>query len=365
VPGRLWQLVRKELRQMLRDPRSKRMLFASPLVQLLLFGYAVNTDVRDAAMFVVDSDRTAESRELIEVLTAGGYFRLAGQGERPAELVRALDAGEAVIAIEIPLGFAAELASGGTAPVQVLVDGTSSNTATVAQGYAARIIHGWGARRGEVRPPVELRARAWYNPNLESRVYNVPGVIGTIIMLMGLLLTSLAVAREREIGTLEQLMVSPLTPRELILGKTIPVVMVCLIDLLLITAVAMLWFGIPFRGSFALLLLGSGFYVLAGLGLGLLISTVSRTQQEAFMAMFFFFLPAIILSGFMYPVENMPAAVQWATEANPVRHYLIVVRGIFLKGAGLEVLWPEFAKLAVMGSLLLGFATTRFRKTIS
>lgn len=360
---RLLQLVRKEFRQMLRDPRSARMLFGAPIVQLLLFGYAVNTDVRNARTVVLDWDRTAQSRELVRTLTASGYFRLTAMAGRPEDLVEALDHGDALVAIEIPRGFAADLAAGRTATVQVLVDGTSSNTATVALGYVTRIIQGAGAR-ARATAPVEVRSRAWFNPNLASRVYNVPGVIGTIVMLMGLLLTALAIVREREIGTLEQLMVSPLSPQELILGKTVPVVLVCFVDLLLITAVAMLWFDIPLRGSFPLLLLASAFYILAGLGLGLLISTVSNTQQEAFMSMFFFFLPAIILSGFMYPIENMPKFFEYLTLLNPIRHFLIVVRGIFLKGAGLEILWPQIAVLAAMGMAVLGFAATRFRKTI-
>jgi ABC-2 type transport system permease protein len=359
---RLWQLIRKEFRQMLRDPRSKRMLFISPIIQLMLFGYAVNTDVRNAKTFVVDHDHSATSRELVQTFTASGYFRVTGYGTRPSDIAGALDHGDVVLGLEIPRGFAADIAAGRPAQVQVLVDGTSSNTATVAQGYAAQILGTFG-RREERGGRIDLRARAWYNPNLISRVYNVPGVIGTIIMLMGLLLTALAIVREREIGTLEQLMVSPLSPTELILGKCLPVVVVCFVDLLIVTAVAMLWFHIPLRGSFALLLFASGFYILSGLGLGLLISTVSNTQQEAFMSMFFFFLPAIILSGFMYPVENMPVIVQYATLANPIRHYLVIVRGIFLKGAGLDVLAPQIATLAVMGVTVLWFATTRLRKT--
>lgn len=367
---RLWQLIRKEFRQMLRDPRSRRMLFISPIVQLMLFGYAVNTDVRNARTFVVDHDHTAVSRELVATLSASGYFRITGYGSRPSEIAAVLDHGDAVLGLEIPQGFAADIAAGRPAQVQVLVDGTSSNTATVAQGYATQIIQrfglermGDGRRETGARPGVDLRARAWYNPNLISRVYNVPGVIGTIIMLMGLLLTALAIVREREIGTLEQLMVSPLSPAELILGKCLPVVVVCFVDLLLIAAVAMLWFRIPLEGSLLLLLFASTFYILSGLGLGLLISSISNTQQEAFMSMFFFFLPAIILSGFMYPIENMPAIVQLATILNPIRHYLVIVRGIFLKGAGFEVLLPQIAILAAMGTTVLWIATTRLHKT--
>lgn len=366
--------MRKEFRQNLRDPRSKRLIFVAPVIQLMLFGYAVNTDVRNARTFVVDHDRSAESRALLSALTASGYFRITGYGAAAPDLVRALDGGRALAAVEIPHGFAADLAAGRQAHVQLLLDGTSSNTATVALGYANQIVlrfaqengggpgdGGTGARTAAAG--VDLRVRAWYNPNLLSRVYNVPGVIGTIMMLMGLLLTSLAVVREREIGTLEQLMVSPLTPGEMMLGKTLPVVAIAFIQLALITTVAILWFGIPLRGSFGLLLTGSLFYILSGLGLGLLISTVANTQQEAFMTMFFFFFPAIILSGFMYPVENMPEAFQYVSLLNPIRHYLVLVRGVFLKGAGLDVLWPQLAVLAAMGLTVVCVATRRFHKT--
>jgi ABC-2 type transport system permease protein len=373
-------MVRKELRQTLRDPRARRLVFVAPVVQLLLFGYAVNTDVRNARTMVLDHDRTALSRELVSALEASGHFRITGYAGHPRDLAAALDRGDALLTIEIPRGFAADLIGARRPAIQVLVDGTSSNTANVAQGYVTQILLRFAAARGpggrdapgrgegagpEAAAGVDLRARAWYNPNLISRVYNVPGVIGTIMMLMGLLLTSLAVVREREIGTLEQLMVSPLEPAELILGKTIPVVIIAFIQLSLITTVALLWFDIPLRGSFALLLLASLFYILTGLGLGLLISTVSNTQQEAFMTMFFFFLPAIILSGFMYPVENMPEVFRHLTLLNPIRHYLVVVRGIFLKGAGLDVLWPQILTLAAMGALIIALATTRFHKTTS
>jgi len=371
---RLRQMVRKEFRQTFRDPRAKRMLFIAPIVQLLLFGFAVNTDVRHAKTFVVDHDRTAESRQLIDALTASGYFRVTGQGERPTELISALDHGAVLMGIEIPLGFAADLAAGRQASIQILVDGSTANTANVALGYANQIVTRFGRIRGAdviaragprmPTPGVDLRARAWYNPNLSSRVYNIPAVMGTIMMMMTLLLTSLAVVREREIGTLEQLMVSPLKPSELILGKTLPVVAVALIQMALITAVALFGFGIPLRGSFLLLIAASLTYILSGLGIGLLISTVSNTQQEAFMTMFFFFLPAIMLSGFMFPVENMPRSLQYLTLLDPVRHFLVIVRGVFLRGAGWEVLHTQILALLGMGVFVLVFATTRFRKTI-
>ncbi len=370
--ARLWQLVRKEFRQTLRDPRSKRMLFISPIVQLVIFGYAVNTDVRNAATFVVDHDRSMESRQLVASLTASHYFRVVGQGERPAELVDALDHGRALVGLEIPERFASDLAAGRQATVQLLVDGSTANTANVALGYATQIIARFGRQVGgealaRVNPMsgggVDFRARAWYNPDLQSRVYNVPAVIGTIMMLMGLLLTSLAVVREREIGTLEQLMVSPLRPAELILGKTLPVVVIAFGQLVLITIVALVWFGIPFRGSYLLLGVASLCYLLSGLGIGLFISTISSTQQEAFMSMFFFFLPAIMLSGFMFPIQNMPKALQYLTLLDPIRHYLVIVRGAFLRGAGWSILGPEILVLLFMGVVVLVFAMTRFHKT--
>lgn len=369
--SRVRQMLRKEFRQMLRDPRARRVLFVAPIVQLVVFGYAVNTDVRNAATMIVDHDQTAESRALVSALTASGYFRVAERSQRPGDLVSALDAGNVLAGLEIPEGFARDLAAGRGADLQLLVDGSSANTANVALGYATQIISRWGlehapgaaALAAGARPGVDFRVRAWYNENLESRVYNVPAVIGTIVLLMTLLLTSLAVVREREIGTLEQLMVSPLRPIELIIGKTLPSVFVGFVDLTVITAVSLLWFHIPFRGSWLFLLVASVFYILTGLGLGLFISTVSNTQQEAFMSMFFFFLPAIMLSGFMFPIANMPAALQYVTYLDPLRYFLEIVRGVFLRGAGVRILWPQALVLLGMGLLVLTAATRRFRKT--
>ncbi len=371
--GRVRQLLLKEFRQTLRDPRAKRLLFIAPIVQLLIFGYAATTDVRNVATYVVDFDRTAASRQLVDALTASGYFRVVGGGERPAALVSALDHGDVLLGVEIPHDFAADIAAGRQADVQLLVDGSRANTANVALGYATRIVARFGlergaevaARAGATRPAagVDFRTRAWYNPDLESRVYNVPAVMGTIVMLMSLMLTSLAVVREREIGTLEQLMVSPLTPAELIIGKTLPAVAVAFMDLIIVTTVALLWFGIPFRGSPLLLAVASMVYILCGLGVGLLLSTISNTQQEAFMSMFFFFFPAIILSGFMFPVENMPLAIQYVTLLDPIRHFLVIVRGVFLRGAGWGVLYPQILTLLVMAAAVLWVAATRFRKT--
>ncbi len=368
-PGieRVWELVRKEFLQVFRDPRLARVIFVAPLMQLVVFGYAVSTDVHDTTTFVVDQDHTNESRRMVDALVSSGYFHVAGRSDRPADLVRALDGGLAIVGIHIPAGFERSVSGSNGGSVQILVDGTNSNTATVAMGYAERILQSEVARfdPGRRQPAVELRERAWFNPGLASRDYNVPAVIGAIILLVSLLLTSLAVVREREIGTLEQLMVSPLTPAELIAGKTIPFAIIGLVDLAVVTMVALLWFRVPFIGSWPLLLLASVLYLLSSLGLGLLISTISNTQQEAFMVSFLIFMPSILLSGFMFPVSSMPALFRWLTLLNPLRHFLEIVRGIFLKGAGLDALWPQYLSLLVMGVGVLWLSASRFHKTAS
>lgn len=367
---RVRRMVSKELRQILRDPISLRMIFGAPIIQLLLLGYAVNTDVRNVATFVVDHDRTAASRELVEAFTASGYFRVAGTSDRPADMGRALDKGRATLGLEIPAGFEADLKAARSPAVQLLVDGTNSNTGTVASGYAAKIVQERSARlmasRGSqnTASPIDLRTRAWFNPSLESQVYNVPAVIGVIVLLMTLLLTALAVVREREVGTLEQLLVSPLSAGELMLGKTIPVAVIALIQITLVTLVALFWFQVPFRGSVGALYLAAALFILAGLSFGLFISTIAATQQEAFLSMFLFLLPGIILSGFMYPVDTMPPFFQELTLLNPLRHFLEVIRAIFLKGAGVRELWPQFAFLAGMAVGGLALATRRFRATL-
>lgn len=366
---RVRSLLRKEFRQTFRDPRTRLLVLGAPVVQLLMFGYAVNTDVREVATFVVDHDATATSRALLDALTASGYFQIVGRSDRHGELTRALDAGRATVGVEIPSGFARDLAAGRGATVQVVVDGSNSNTGTVAQGYIGRIVQHLGAEAANngdagLATGIDLRARAWFNPELASRLYNVPAVIGMILMLMAFLLTALAVVRERELGTLDQLTVTPITPGEMILGKTIPVAIIAFIDLALITAVAVLWFEVPFRGSALALLIASGLFILASLGAGLLISTISRTQQEAFMTMFLVLLPLIILSGFMYPVDTMPAFFQVLTRFNPARHFLEVVRTVFLKGAGFAEVRGQLVTLSAMAGTVFGIAVWRFRRSL-
>ena len=369
-PLRVREMLKKELRQMFRDPRMKAMLFVAPVIQLVVFGYAVNTDIKNTTTFVVDHDRTAASRELVEVIRSTGYFRIVGYSDRPSDLVHALDYGDAEVGLEIPVGFARKLDNASGTKVQIILDGTNSNTATVAQGYLSQIVRRFAVERASasgigLAGGVDLRSRAWYNPQLESRAYNGPGVIGMIILLMSLLLTAMAVVRERELGTLDQLTVSPLTPVELMLGKTIPATIICLIDLVVISAIAILWFGIPMRGSPLVLLPASLIFIISGLSVGLLISTISRTQQEAFMSLFLFLLPAIILSGFFYPISSMPKVFQWLTLLNPLRHYLEVVRPVFLKGAGFADLWRQYVALTLIATVTLSLAIVRFRRTLA
>lgn len=360
---RVREMVIKEFRQILRDPRLNRIIFVTPIIQLLLFGYAVSTDVFDTSLYVVDHDQTQASRALVASFTASGYFRVVERSQDPADLVAALDRGDALVGMEIPRHFARDLRAPGGAQVQLLLDGTNSNTASVAGSYAERIARDFGAdvRAVGVSEVIDVRQRAWFNPDLASRDYNVPAVIGAILMLVALLLTSLAVVREREIGTLEQLRVSPLTPGELLAGKTIPFGIIGLLDMVLVTGVAVLWFRIPFAGNPALLLLASVLYLLATLGIGLLISTLASTQQEAFMVSFLVYMPAILLSGFMFPISSMPESFQWLTLLNPMRYFLEMVRGIFLKGVGLDALWPQYLALLALGVAVLWFATARFR----
>jgi len=373
---RLRQMLIKEFIQVFRDPRMRMVIFVIPCVQTLVIGYAVTTDVRHVPTVVCDLDESVLSRELVARFAASRYFDVvehAATDERVRELI---DRGKASVALRMNRGFAEDMRAGRTAQLQVIVDGTDSNTASVVMGYVARISRELSqdllVRRivrlnGRIRYPgrAELRARAWFNENLESRNYFVPGVIVVVVTLVTLLLTSMAVVREKEIGTLEQIMVTPITPWEFILGKTVPFALIGFADVLLVTAVGVFWFEVPIRGSLPLLLGCSGIYLVSTLSVGLLISTVSQTQQQAMMSTFFFFFPAMMLSGFVFPIANMPRVVQWLTYLNPLRYFLIIIRGVFLKGVGLSVLWPQVLALSVMGVVMLWLVSTRFRKTLA
>lgn len=369
---RIYRMLVKEFIQVLRDPRMKALIFIMPVIQLIMFGYAVTTDVDNIKTAVCDLDKSPQSRALIERFTASGYFTVVDSTDRPERLGELLDRGKVIVGIQINRGFADDLKSGRQAVIQTIIDGTDSNTGTVAMDYAQRITREFSkARAAPIEltqlaqaqaNPIELRSRAWFNPDLKSRYYNVPGVIAVVVLLISLLLTAMAIVREREIGTMEQLMVTPIRSFELILGKTLPFVLISFIDVLVVTFIGINWFNVPIHGSLGLLLFGAGLYLMSTIGIGLFISTVSQTQQQALMSSFFFYLPAVLLSGFMFPISNMPEPAQWLTYLNPLRYFLVIIRDIFLKGSGLEILWPQFAALAVLGTALLLISSLRFKK---
>jgi ABC-2 type transport system permease protein len=372
---RIRHMLIKEFIQVFRDPRMRTVIFVIPCVQVLVIGYAVNTDVRHVPTAIYDLDNSTASRDLVDRFVRSGYFDVAARVDSDAQAREMLDRGEAAIVLHVKRGFADDLRAGRTATVQVILDGTDSNTAAIALSYVSKIaarysrqvlVDRYERTMGAGRKPgqIDLRARAWFNENLESRNYFVPGVIVIVVSLVSLLLTSMAVVREKEIGTIEQIMVTPITPTEFILGKTLPFALIGFVDVTLVSLIGAFWFEVPLRGSIPLLYLATGLYLLSMLGIGLFISTVSQTQQQAMMATFFFFFPAMLLSGFTFPIANMPRAVQWLTYADPLRYFLVVVRGIFLKGIGLEILWPEMSAMAVLGAVTLWLAVRRFHKTV-
>lgn len=364
---RIKQMIIKEFIQVFRDRRMIAIVFFTPVMQLLAFGYAVTTDVNNISTAVYDLDKSYESRELMRRLESSGYFNVRYFAESPDEIQELLDRGRITAAIQINMGFSSDLKNNRQTEIQILVDGTDSNTATVAMDYANRVIMKYAKDMGAQRVEpvkIDLRTRAWYNPDLRSRNYNVPGVIAIVIMLTCLLLTSMAVVREREIGTMEQLMVTPLKPVELMLGKTIPFAIIGFFDVFFVTMVGVFWFDIPIKGPIQLMPLATAIYLLSVLGIGLLISTISRTQQQAMMATFLFYIPAVLLSGFMFPIENMPEIIQYGTYINPLRYFLVIIRGIFLKGNGISILWPQMLSLLALGIIVMTLSSLRFRKRI-
>lgn len=372
---RVLHLVRKELLQLRRDPQMLRIVFIAPLFQLFIFGYAVTTDVKHVATALLDQDRSVQSRELAERFARSGYFDVVRRPDGPDAVDALLDDGAAQVALVIPRGFAADLAAERTARVQLLIDGSDSMTAGMVAGYAGGIAGEYSAGiaaerlerlRARVQrvPAVEERTRVWYNPELKSVNYMVPGVLSMILFLVTMLLTSMAIVKEREIGTLEQLVVTPIRPVELIVGKTLPYIAIGFIDMLLVLALSTFWFRVPIAGSVALLFALAIVFIFTSLGLGLFISTISLTQQQAMMTTFFIMLPSILLSGFMFPIANMPRLIQYATLLIPLRYFLVIVRGVFLKGNGIAILWPQVAVLLVIGVAILGLSALRFRKRL-
>jgi ABC-2 type transport system permease protein len=349
-------------------------IFISPLLQIILFGYAANKDITYVPTAIYDRDNTYESRELLRRFTFSKYFVPERYIFSDQEENAVLDKGSVSVVIRIDRGFGRNINSGKDAAIQLAFDGTDSNTAMIVMGYANTIVGKYqydllnkeAGYTGVVKdiPSVDLRDRAWFNGNLISRNYYLPGVIASIVTMMSLLLTAMAIVKEKEIGTMEQLTVSPLKPIELIIGKLLPFGVIAIMQAVLITSLGVLWFHIPLRGSLVLLLFSTCIYLFTTLGIGLFISTISSTQQEAMMSFFLFYIPTFLLSGFAYPIGNMPQAIQWLTFINPLRYYLVVIRGIFLKGVGLDFLWVQFLPLLVMGIIVLSLSAAKFRKSL-
>ena len=342
------------MRQTLRDPRSLVVLVVAPLLQLIVLGFAVNLDVEHVETVVADADRTAASRAFVRGLLAGDTFAHVGDVTDPEDAIDRLAVGEASVAVVVPRGFARALDSGRTARVQVISDGSDAQRTTVAQNALGAYGALFAAQRVRALGPLprgypEVRPRVLYNPTLNSRVYFVPGVAATLILVVTLIVTAMGLAREKEAGTLEQILVSPLSPSALVAGKTLPYAVIGLFDLGLVVVFGALLFDVPIRGSLLLLFTAGALYLLTTLGLGLLLATVARTQQQAFMGAFFVILPMVLLSGFMSPIANMPEALQPWTLLDPVRHFVEVLRGVLLKGAGWRDLAPQLIALAGMG----------------
>lgn len=371
---RLKCMLVKEMIQALRDPRMRFILFVIPAFQTLVFGYAVNTDVRHVKTAIYDLDNSRESRDLAAQFIRSGYFDVTEYIKDESRIRKLVDRGSVKVVLRIDHGFGGMLRAGRTAPLQLILDGSDSNTAGIVLNYASRIASRYSnqldveqiGRSGRASGPerVELRSRAWFNENLESHNYYVPAVIANIVLIITMLLSSMAVVREKEIGTMEQIIVTPISRAEFILGKTIPFVLIGYIDVAAVTAVAVFWFEVPIRGNILLLFGATTLFLMSTLGIGLLISTISNTQQQAMMSSFFFIFPAMLLSGFAFPIENMPESVQLATYLNPLRYYLVIIRGIFLKGVGADILWPQLCALALLGTVIIAFAVQRFHKTL-
>jgi len=365
----------KELIQTLRDKRIRVTLIVPPIFQLIVFGYAANMDVKHIRTAIRDLDQSVESRDLIGRFGSSKYFDIVSFPNTPREVKDLINQGNVTVSIEIPTDFSRKLKKGDTATVQIVLDGTESNTALIALGYANQILSEFSTqvlvkrlnRAGMIgfeEAGVELQHRTWFNPNFESRLFYIPGVIASIAFLIPIILTAQAIVREREIGTLEQIMVTPIRSWELMLGKTLPFALIGLLDVIMIALIGVFWFEVPLRGNPLVLLSGAVLFLMSSVGVGLFISTICSTQQQAQISTFFFTMPAFTLSGFAFPIENMPEWIQYLTYANPLRYFLVIILGVFLKGNGLDILWPQMLALGILGTLMILLSSLRFQKRL-
>jgi drug efflux transport system permease protein len=366
-------LLWKELIELRQDPRLFGIVVMAPIVQLFMLAYAATTDVRNVPIIVADADRSSASRELVSRFDASGSFTVVDVVSSPDDVDGALEHGDAWLALVVPRGYGAAIASGQPQAVQIVADGSDANSAGVSLSYATNLIASYSQELASRSAPtaapsasaasIQPIVRVWFNPRLESRDFMIPGIVALLLLVVTTNLSSMGIVREKELGTLEQLNVTPLTRAELIIGKLLPYGMVGLLDVVLVLSVAIFWFEVPMRGSYVLLFAMTLVYLVTTLGLGLFVSTISSTQQQAMMTTtFFFLLPMVLLSGFVFPIENMPAAVQPVTYLIPLRFFLVILRSIFLKGVGLETLWPQALALAGWGLGILLLAIARSSK---
>lgn len=362
---RLLALIHKEFLALLKDPRSRMVLIVPPMIQLLVFGYAATFDLKDISYALYNEDRGAASRELVAAFDGAPAFHRVATLHAEGEIAPLVDKRAVLVVLRIGPRFSADLQSLGSAPVQVIVDGRNSNTAMIALNYVRAIVddfnRAWIATHGLQTPPARLETRAWFNPNLESRWFFVPGIIGMLTLVTTMLVTALTVAREREQGTFDQLLVTPLRPGEILLGKALPGFLIGMVQGTAILLIATLWFKVPLLGSLSALYAGLALFLLSGVGAGLLISSLAVTQQQGLLGAFLFMVPAVILSGFATPIANMPAVVQTITLIDPLRYFLVILRKVFLEGAGFDVLTGQFWPMAVIGGVSLILASWLFR----
>ena len=363
--SRLLALIHKEFLALFKDPKSRIVLIVPPMVQLLVFGYAASFDLKQIPYALYNEDRGAAARELVAAFDGAPAFRRVATLHSESELAPLVDRRDVLAVIHLGPRFSADLLSGNGAPLQVIVDGRNSNTALIALNYVRAIVEqynrAWSAARGLPSPPARLETRAWFNPNLESRWFFIPGIVGMLTLVTAILVTALTVAREREQGTFDQLLVTPLRPGEILLGKALPGFLIGIVQATLIMLIATLWFDVPLRGSLLALYTGLALFLLSGVGAGLLISSLAVTQQQGLLGAFLFMVPAVILSGFATPIANMPEAVQLITLIDPLRYFLIILRKVFLEGAGFDVLTPQLWPMALIGAVALALASWLFR----
>ncbi len=363
--SRILALIVKEFLALFKDKRSRFVVIVPPLIQLLVFGYAASFDLNHVAYAVYDRDGGLAARDLLARFAGSPTFRLERRIERQSEIAGLIDSREVLLVIQLGPRFTADLMVGAPAPVQVLIDGRNSNTAQVVLEDVNQIISGfnadWVQRHGLRGPPANLVTRAWYNPNLESRWFFVSGLVGILTLVVTMMVTALSVAREREQGTFDQLLVTPLRPLEILIGKAAPGLVVGLFEASLVVALAVFWFGVPLVGSLAVLYSGIALFLLAAVGVGLMISSLAATLQQALLGAFLFLVPAVILSGFATPIANMPVLVQRLTLIDPLRYYLIILRGVFLEGAGFDLLSGQLWPLALIALVTLVSAAWLFR----